>query len=95
MKKIRVAFNGFGRIGRLVYRYAANMPGMEIVAVNDLVPADNLLYLLRYDTMHGGFGSSGSATDDSFTVDGKTTMCLSERDPANLPWGYLGGDDVL
>jgi glyceraldehyde 3-phosphate dehydrogenase (phosphorylating) len=92
---IRIGINGFGRIGRLVYRYAAQTPGMEIVAVNDLVPAENLLYLLRYDTMHGRFGTSGSATDDSFTVDGHTTRCLSERDPGDLPWGDLGVDYVL
>ncbi|MCH8269665.1 MAG: type I glyceraldehyde-3-phosphate dehydrogenase [Planctomycetes bacterium] len=92
---IRIGINGFGRIGRLVYRIAAEHNDLEIVAVNDLVPADNLLYLLRYDTMHGRFGGAGSATDDAFTIDGRTTKCLSERDPAALPWKDLRVDYVL
>ena len=92
---IRVGINGFGRIGRLVYRIAAEHSDLEIVAVNDLVPADNLLYLLRYDTMHGRFGGAGSATDDAFTIDGRTTQCLSERDPSALPWKDLRVDYVL
>jgi glyceraldehyde 3-phosphate dehydrogenase len=75
---IKVGINGFGRIGRLVYRIAANTPGIEVVGVNDLVPSDNLAYLLKYDTMHGRFlvdhkPAEVSATEDSFTVNGKTT----------------------
>ncbi|MFN9992749.1 MAG: type I glyceraldehyde-3-phosphate dehydrogenase [Phycisphaerales bacterium] len=96
---IRIGINGFGRIGRLVYRTAA-AHGMEIVAVNDLVPADNLAYLLKYDTMHGRFMLGGnpaevSATETSFTVNGKTTKTMSEKDPAKLPWKDLGVDYVL
>jgi glyceraldehyde 3-phosphate dehydrogenase len=91
---IRVGINGFGRIGRLAYR-AGLERGFEFVAVNDLVPADNLAYLLKYDTMHGRLGKDISSTEGSFTVDGKTTKTLAERDPADLPWGDLGVDYVL
>ncbi len=92
---IRVGINGFGRIGRLMYRIASEDPNIEIVGINDLVPADNLAYLLRYDTMHGRFGTSISASEDSFTVDGKTTKTMAIRDPSELPWGDMGVDIVL
>ncbi|MCW5765983.1 MAG: type I glyceraldehyde-3-phosphate dehydrogenase [Phycisphaeraceae bacterium] len=97
---IRVAVNGFGRIGRLVYRIAAEDPSIEIVAVNDLVPADNLAYLMKYDTMHGRFRINGkeaevSATESSFTVNGRTTRTFAEKDPAKLPWKDLGVQYVL
>ncbi len=97
---IRIGINGFGRIGRLVYRMAAEDPSLEIVAVNDLVPADNLAYLLKYDTMHGRFQIAGkpvsvSATENSFTANGKTTKTMAEKDPAKLPWKDLGVHYVL
>lgn len=97
---IKIGINGFGRIGRLVYRIAANTPGIEVVAINDLVPADNLAYLLKYDTMHGRFMIDGkpaeiTANDDSFTVNGYTTKTTAERDPAKLAWGDMGVDYVL
>jgi len=97
---IRIGINGFGRIGRLVARLAANDPNIELVAVNDLVPADNLAYLLKYDTMHGRFlvdhkPADVSATESSFTVNGKTTKTMAVRDPADLPWGDWGVDYVL
>lgn len=97
---IKIGINGFGRIGRLVYRIAANTPGIEVVAINDLVAADSLAYLLKYDTMHGRFMIDGkpaeiSAGDNSFTVNGYTTKTMAERDPANLPWGDMGIDYVL
>jgi glyceraldehyde 3-phosphate dehydrogenase len=96
---IRIGINGFGRIGRLVYRIAAEQ-GVEVVAVNDLVPADNLAYLLKYDTMHrqfllGGKPADISATETSFTVNGKLTKTMAEKDPAKLPWKDLGVDYVL
>ncbi len=96
---IRIGINGFGRIGRLFYRVAAER-GIDVVAVNDLVPADNLAYLLRLDTTHGRFRLNGreaevTATEDSFTVNGKTTKTFSERDPAKLPWKSLNVDYVL
>lgn len=97
---IRIGINGFGRIGRLVYRAAIQTGEFEVVAVNDLVPADNLAYLLKYDTMHGRFRVNGkpvdiTATDNSFTVNGKTTKTMAEKDPTNLPWGEWGVDYVL
>ncbi|HZW11426.1 MAG TPA: type I glyceraldehyde-3-phosphate dehydrogenase [Phycisphaerales bacterium] len=96
----RIGINGFGRIGRLVYRIAAQDPSLEIVAVNDLVPADSLGYLLKYDTMHGRFQIGGrpaevSATENSFTVNGRTTKTLAEKDPTKLPWKDLGVQYVL
>ncbi len=96
---VRIGINGFGRIGRLVYRAAAAQ-GIEVVAVNDLVPADNLAYLLKYDTMHrqfmlGGKPAEISATETSFTVNGKTTATTAEKDPAKLPWKQMGVDYVL
>ncbi len=97
---IRIGINGFGRIGRLVCRIAAENPSWEIVAVNDIVPADNLAYLLKYDTMHGRFRINGqlaevSATEASFTINGRTTRTVSEKDPAKLPWKDLGVHYVL
>jgi glyceraldehyde 3-phosphate dehydrogenase len=96
---IRVGINGFGRIGRLFYRIGFEQ-GIEVVAVNDLVPADNLAYLLKYDTMHGRFLAGGklaqvSATENSFTVNGRTTRTMAEKDPAKLPWKDLSVDYVL
>lgn len=100
---IRVGINGFGRIGRLVYRIAAEH-GIEVVAVNDLVPADNLAYLLKYDTMHGRFNLGGkpaeisavaSETGGSFTVNGKVTKTTAIKDPAQLPWKDMGVNYVL
>ncbi len=96
---VRIGINGFGRIGRLVYRIGAEN-GIEVVALNDLVPADNLAYLLKFDTMHGRFRLNGqpasiSATENSFTVNGKVTKTMAEKDPAKLPWKELGVDYVL
>jgi glyceraldehyde 3-phosphate dehydrogenase len=96
---IRVAINGFGRIGRLVYRIGADPTAgaapIEFVAVNDIVPADNLAYLLKYDTMHGRLRGDISATENSFTVSGRTTRTMAEKDPAKLPWKDLRIDYVL
>lgn len=99
MAAIRVGVNGFGRIGRLFFRMAFDQ-NIEIVAVNDLVPADNLAYLLSYDSMHRRFMSGGklaqvSATENSFTVNGRTTKTFAEKDPGKLPWKDLGVDYVL
>ncbi len=92
---IKVAINGFGRIGRLVYRAGMQQGDFEFVAVNDLVPADNLAYLVRYDTVHGRFSKDITADGDALICDGKMTRCYSERDPGNLPWADLGVDCVL
>jgi glyceraldehyde 3-phosphate dehydrogenase len=92
---IKVAINGFGRIGRLVFKAAQTKENIEIVAVNDLTDAKTLAYLLKYDSVHGRFPGTVEAKGDSFIVNGKTVKVLAERDPANLPWGDLGIDVVI
>jgi len=91
---IRVGINGFGRIGRLVYRAMVEQGGFEIVGVNDLVENDSLAYLLSRDTVHGRFDGVG-IEGDSITCRGQKTKGLADKDPANLPWGDLGADYVL
>lgn len=93
--KINVAINGFGRIGRLFLRKAIENPAINIVAINDLVPPDNLAYLLKYDTVHGRFSGSVEATSDSIVVNGKKIHIFSERDPSQLPWAKLNVDYVV
>lgn len=93
--KIRIAINGFGRIGRLTFRIASMQKEIEIVAVNDIVPADNLAYLLKYDSTHGRFKKEVKAHEKSIEVDGYQTLVLSEKDPANLPWKMLNIDYVI
>ncbi len=93
---VRVAINGFGRIGRNVFRAARERGGdFEIVAVNDLTSADTLAHLLMYDSIHGRYPDAVSSRDDTIVVDGKDVKVLSERDPAALPWGDLGVDIVV
>ncbi|MCP4400499.1 MAG: type I glyceraldehyde-3-phosphate dehydrogenase [bacterium] len=92
---IKVAINGFGRIGRLVFKAGQANENIEFVAVNDLTDAKTLAYLLKYDSVHGRFPGTVEAKDDSFIVNGKTVKVLSERDPANLPWGEMGIDVVI
>lgn len=101
---IRIGINGFGRIGRLVCRMAAEHGDVEVVAVNDLVPADNLAYLLKYDTMHRQFMLGGkpavisavaAESGGSFTVNGKVTKTMAVKDPGQLPWKDLGVQYVL
>jgi glyceraldehyde 3-phosphate dehydrogenase len=84
---VRIAINGFGRIGRLVHRIATARGGFEIVGVNDLVPADNLAYLLKYDSSHGRFDAEVTVDGDAIVVNGK--------DPSQLPWKAQGVDYVL
>lgn len=91
---IRMGINGFGRIGRLVYR-AAYEQGVEVVAVNDLVPADALAYLLQHDSVHGRFPERVESNENSFTAAGRTTKTFSEKEPGKIPWGDLGVDYVL
>ncbi|HJO15575.1 MAG TPA: type I glyceraldehyde-3-phosphate dehydrogenase [Phycisphaerales bacterium] len=92
---IRIGINGFGRIGRLVYREAVRRGTFDVVAINDLVPADNLAYLVSYDTMHGRFDHRVHAQGNALVCDAHSTKCLSERDPSQLGWGDLGVDYVL
>lgn len=92
---VKVGINGFGRIGRLVLRAAADLPDVEIVAINDLTDAATNAHLLKYDSVHGIMDGEIGATDDALIVNGKEIKVLSERDPANLPWGQLGVDIVV
>ncbi|MDP7176096.1 MAG: type I glyceraldehyde-3-phosphate dehydrogenase [SAR324 cluster bacterium] len=92
---IRVAINGFGRIGRMVVRAANKNPNVDIVAINDLVPPDNLAYLLKYDSTHGIFDGEVRAEENGIMVDGNKVECMSERNPADLPWGKLNVDYVI
>jgi len=92
---IRVAINGFGRIGRLVYRIGTEQGGIEFVGVNDLVPADNLAYLVRHDTCHGRFSKPVHVEGDALVCEGVSTRCTAIKDPAALPWKELGADVVL
>ena len=92
---VRVGINGFGRIGRLVFRACENDPNVEVVAVNDLTSAATLAHLLKYDSNHGRFGEKVVAEGDGFSVDGRFVKVLSERDPAALPWAALGVDIVV
>ncbi len=92
---IKIGINGFGRIGRLVTRALMGNKNVTLVGVNDLVPSDNLSYLLKYDTMHGRAKSAVAAKGDDFTIDGALVKCCSERDPSKLPWKELGVDYVV
>ena len=92
---LKIGINGFGRIGRLVFRAAVENPNFEIVGINDLVPSDNLAYLLKYDTTHGRFAGTVEAKEDGFIVNGKHVPCYSVRNPAELPWGKNGADYVV
>jgi len=92
---VKVAINGFGRIGRNVLRAARNTPEFEIVAINDLTSPQTLAHLLKYDSIHGIFDADVSVTDDSILVNGKKIKVFSERDPAALPWKELGVDVVI
>jgi glyceraldehyde 3-phosphate dehydrogenase len=92
---IRVAINGFGRIGRLFYRSAMRHGGIHVVAVNDLVPPESLQYMLVHDTMHGRFELPVDMTSKGFSCNGQETLCLSEREPNKLPWKELEVDYVL
>ena len=94
---IRVAINGFGRIGRNVLRAAKkrHIEGLDFVAVNDLTDADTLAHLLRYDSVHGRYPGTVSTTEKGLVVDSDEVLVLQERDPANLPWRDLGIDVVI
>ncbi len=87
---VKIGINGFGRIGRLVFRIAHKRDDVEVLAVNDLTDAKTLAYLLKYDSVHGKFEGSVKAEEDALMVDGKKIKVLSEKDPGKLPWKDLG-----
>lgn len=91
----KIGINGFGRIGRAVFRIAMAQPALEVVAINDLTDAGTLAHLLKYDSVHGRFDHSVEVTQGGLRVDGKEIRVLAERDPAQLPWGELGVEIVV
>ena len=95
MRKIKVAINGFGRIGRLTFRRLLEKENVEIVAINDLTDKATLVHLLKYDSVHGRFNGTVTSDADSITVNGHVIKAFAERDPKQLPWGALGIDVVL
>lgn len=92
---IRVGINGFGRIGRFVFRAAMLRDDIEVVGINDLIDVDYMAYMLKYDSTHGRFDGDVEVKDGQLVVNGKTIRVTSERDPANLNWGELNVDVVV
>lgn len=95
MSTIKVAINGFGRIGRLVYRQIYNMQGIDVVAINDLTSPATLAHLLKYDSAQGRFEKNVTATEDSIIVENDTVKVYAQKDPAQIPWGAHEVDVVL
>ncbi|MCL2416540.1 MAG: type I glyceraldehyde-3-phosphate dehydrogenase [Bacteroidales bacterium] len=91
----KVAINGFGRIGRLTYRFLLDKKGVEVVAINDLTDAKTLAHLFKYDSIHGRFPGTVDVDGDSIVINGKSIKIYAERDPENLPWAELGVDIVV
>ena len=92
---IRVGINGFGRIGRVVFRIIQEREGIEVVGINDLTDARTLAHLLKYDSVHGKFKGDVKAEGDLITVNGKSIKIYAEKDPENIPWGTLGADIII
>ncbi len=95
MARIKVAINGFGRIGRLTFKALLAQGNVDIVAINDLTDVKTLVHLLRYDSVHGRFQGDVSITETGFNINGAAVKVFAERDPMQLPWGNLGVDVVL
>ncbi|QLE00304.1 type I glyceraldehyde-3-phosphate dehydrogenase [Galbibacter sp. BG1] len=94
MSTVKIGINGFGRIGRLVFRATVNRPNVEIVGINDLLDVEHLAYLLEYDSVHGRFDGKIEVKDGNLVVDGKTIRITAEKDPKNLKWDAVGADVV-
>ncbi|NTU53952.1 MAG: type I glyceraldehyde-3-phosphate dehydrogenase [Chlorobiaceae bacterium] len=95
MAKVKVGINGFGRIGRLVFRQAVDNPDVEIVGINDLTDVKTLAHLLKYDTTHKKFKGEVSIEGDNLIVNGRTIVICAQKDPAQLPWASLGANIVV
>lgn len=95
MATIRAGINGFGRIGRLVFRAGLSHPEVEFLAINDLVPPETIAYLLKYDSTHGRFLGTVEAKEDGIVVNGQFIPCFSIKDPEQLPWHKLGVEYVV
>ena len=94
MSNLKLGINGFGRIGRIVFRATLNKPNVEIVGINDLLEVEHLAYLLKYDSVHGRFDGTVEVKDGHLVVNGKTIRITAERDPRNLKWDEVGADVV-
>jgi glyceraldehyde 3-phosphate dehydrogenase len=92
---IKVGINGFGRIGRLVFRAACTKPEIEVVGINDLIDVDYMAYMLKYDSTHGKFDGDVEVKDGNLIVNGKTIRVTAERDPANLKWDAVNAEYVV
>jgi len=92
---LKIAINGFGRIGRCFLRQALDAEGMEIVAINDLTSNDTLAHLLKYDSVHGRFNADVELSEKGFLINGKEVRVFAEKDPSSLPWSSLGVDVVI
>lgn len=95
MSKIKIGINGFGRIGRLVFRVAVNNPAIEVVGINDLIDVDYMAYMLKYDTVHGKFNGDVKIEDGKLVVNGQAIRVTAEKDPANLKWDAVGAEYVV
>ena len=95
MSKIKVGINGFGRIGRLVFRAAQSRSDVQVVAINDLIDVDYIAYMLKYDSTHGRFDGSVEVKDGKLVVNGNEIRVSAEKSPANLKWGEVGADYVV
>jgi glyceraldehyde 3-phosphate dehydrogenase len=95
MSTIKVGINGFGRIGRLVFRAAVNNPKIQIVGINDLIDVDYMAYMLKYDSTHGQFKGTIEVKDGKLVVNGNSIRVTAERDPANLKWNEVGAEYVV
>ncbi len=95
MSKIKIGINGFGRIGRLVFRAAMAKDNLEIVGINDLISVDYMAYMLRYDTMHGQFKVTIEVKENALVVNGHSIRVTAEKDPANLKWNEVGAEYVV
>ena len=91
----RIAINGFGRIGRCALKIIMDIPGLELVAVNDLMSIDNAAYLLKYDSVYGRYGKAVAVHNDHLHIGNKKIRFVSEKDPSNLPWKNLDIDIVI
>ncbi|MEJ6582529.1 MAG: type I glyceraldehyde-3-phosphate dehydrogenase [Crocinitomicaceae bacterium] len=95
MEKIKIGINGFGRIGRLIFRLAIEQEAFEVVAINDLVALDYLVYLIKYDSTHGRFNGAIEVKDDQLIVNGKAIRVTSEKNPGNLAWSEVGAEYII
>ena len=95
MRKIKIGINGFGRIGRLVFRAAQQRDDIVVVGINDLIDVEYMAYMLKYDSMHGRFDGTVKIKDGMLVVNGKKIRVTAEKDPANLKWGEIGAEYVV